>query len=440
MTMTIEQKAQRYDESLKRAKKLYEQGTITESLNYVFPELKESEDEQSRKWILEYLYDGLRRSDEQFKGQFKCAIAWLEKQGEQNLIMAKSPQLGEQKPFDYEDANIQQKDFAPKSAMEAVKEKKIDNANKVEPKDYSSIDPHFGKPADKVKPKFHEGEWVVNNDSGCVYQIKSIRDDEYCLCPLDSEVHGYLRITDIDNECYLWTIADARDGDVLVASDGSIFIFAGVDDCACKYYVALTADNYVKINKETKGGYWETSRAVHPATKEQRDTLEKAMTDAGYIFDFESKELKKLGQSEVTKMSDQEEIAEIPFGAKNSELQEAIYYIPKGFHAEIDDDKVVIKKGEKPAAWSEEDEDVINKAESWLDTLCDYLKDSSSECIPDIKDVINKLKSLRPQKQWKPSEEQIKALHDFNLTGNISYAGQGQVLIELYNDLKKLTE
>ena len=83
MTMTIEQKAQRYDESLKRAKKLYEQGTITESLNYVFPELKESEDEQSRKWILEYLYDGLRRSDEQFKGQFKCAIAWLEKQVEQ---------------------------------------------------------------------------------------------------------------------------------------------------------------------------------------------------------------------------------------------------------------------------------------------------------------------------------------------------------------------
>lgn len=43
-----------------------------------------------------------------------------------------------------------------------------------------------------------------------------------------------------------------------------------------------------------------------------------------------------------------------------------------------------------------------------------------------------------PQSHWKPSEEQIKALHDMNLTGNISYAGQGQVLIELYNDLKKL--
>lgn len=84
------------------------------------------------------------------KKERKYFFEELEKQGEQNLIMANSPQLGEQKPFDYEDVNIQQKDFAPKSAMEAAKEKKIDNANKVEPKDYNSIDPHFGKPADKA--------------------------------------------------------------------------------------------------------------------------------------------------------------------------------------------------------------------------------------------------------------------------------------------------
>lgn len=37
-------------------------------------------DKQSKKWILEYLYDGLRKSDEQFKSQFNAAIAWLEKQ------------------------------------------------------------------------------------------------------------------------------------------------------------------------------------------------------------------------------------------------------------------------------------------------------------------------------------------------------------------------
>lgn len=48
--------------------------------------------------------------------------------------------------------------------------------------------------------------------------------------------------------------------------------------------------------------------------------------------------------------------------------------------------------------------------------------------------------SLFVQSSWKPNDEQMEALHDLNLTGNISYAGQGQILIELYNDLKKLTE
>ena len=45
---------------------------------------------------------------------------------------------------------------------------------------------------------------------------------------------------------------------------------------------------------------------------------------------------------------------------------------------------------------------------------------------------------LNRESAWKPSDDQMRALHDMNLTGNISYAGQGQTLIELYNDLKKL--
>lgn len=58
---------------------------LSEALMTLIPELKESKDEQHRKWILEYLYDGMRKSDEQFKDQFKCAIDWLEKQGEMDM-------------------------------------------------------------------------------------------------------------------------------------------------------------------------------------------------------------------------------------------------------------------------------------------------------------------------------------------------------------------
>lgn len=42
----------------------------------------------------------------------------------------------------------------------------------------------------------------------------------------------------------------------------------------------------------------------------------------------------------------QQQAIEIPFGAKDGELQEATYYIPDGYHAEIKGNEVVIKKGE----------------------------------------------------------------------------------------------
>lgn len=74
-----------YKNLLEKAQKAYKNcvtGAEKRRLEYIFTELKESEDEQHRKWILEYLYDGLRKSNEQFKDQFKAAIAWLEKQGE----------------------------------------------------------------------------------------------------------------------------------------------------------------------------------------------------------------------------------------------------------------------------------------------------------------------------------------------------------------------
>lgn len=77
--MTIEQKAQRYDEALKRAKKLYEQGTITESLSYVFPELKESEDERIRKELLDF-FNGFYNNKMPKAVDVSPWIDWLEKQ------------------------------------------------------------------------------------------------------------------------------------------------------------------------------------------------------------------------------------------------------------------------------------------------------------------------------------------------------------------------
>ena len=55
--LSIEEKAKAYDEALEKSKRLYEQGTITESLCYVFPELKELENEKIRGAIIDHLKD-----------------------------------------------------------------------------------------------------------------------------------------------------------------------------------------------------------------------------------------------------------------------------------------------------------------------------------------------------------------------------------------------
>ena len=96
MAITMEelkQKAQRYDEALEKAKRLYEKGTITESLCHIFPELKESEDEKIRKEIIDFLWKEkifLQEAHSSVENNPKYrfvmdAIAWLEKQGEKHV-------------------------------------------------------------------------------------------------------------------------------------------------------------------------------------------------------------------------------------------------------------------------------------------------------------------------------------------------------------------
>ena len=60
--MKQEEKARAYDEALERARKLQEtcdSTTIVGWMEYIFPELAESEDEKIRKWIIENIQETL---------------------------------------------------------------------------------------------------------------------------------------------------------------------------------------------------------------------------------------------------------------------------------------------------------------------------------------------------------------------------------------------
>ena len=239
--LSIEEKAKRYDEMSKEVKDFFDgkqkmYSDVEQTLNHLFPELRVSEDEKIRKALIDY-FDDANKVDENPLQSYGIhtdkVIAWLEKQGE-------------------------------------------------------------SKPTDIVEPEFHKGDWVVREYTKDIITINQVVD----VKRIDDECFGYT----LDDGTYfsgswessyhLWTIQDAKDGDVLVASDGSIFLFKSTTGYACKHYVALTTDGAVKLNEGLEH-YWEISTAVHPATKEQCDLLFSKINEAGYKWNNEKKKLGK---------------------------------------------------------------------------------------------------------------------------------------------------
>lgn len=245
--MTIEEKAKAYDKALERANDMISYKEVRqEDMEYLFPELKESEDNDVRKAIIALIEFGLEDGSAiapGFNVTKEQALAWIEKQGEQ-------------KPFNYEHVNIQQKDFA------------------------------------LVEPKFKVDDWIIDNEYGEVLKVTKADANSYEITRQDGEVFDILK-EDVECNYRLWTITDAKDGDVLVAqpeigseSNEQIFLFKAinsrdyVDNCI-EYYGRLCDDRFYK---NTTGYMGTTLDTFYPATKEQRDLLFQKMADAGYEF------------------------------------------------------------------------------------------------------------------------------------------------------------
>ena len=97
---------------------------------------------------------------------------------------------------------------------------------------------------------------------------------------------------------------------------------------------------------------------------------------------------------------------------------------------EMIDEKFEELVEQRPAEWSKEDEamraDILDSLRRYQLSMPNY----------QVELQMRWLKSLRPS--WKPSEEQMEALNTLNCHGGLSYIGQQNLLISLYNDLKKL--
>ena len=168
---------------------------------------------------------------------------------------------------------------------------------------YGNVKPPF----DGVGTKFQRGEWIASKGLNTA-RIISNDGDRYEVEFIDGN-RGFPHIDYVDRNFHLWSIADAKDGDILFQDlmCGKTFIYSGINsDKAILYSFIISNDGKevlpYHIGKPNIGiGYIEENKnIIHPATKEQRDTLFTKMKEAGYEWDTEKKELKEIVRQNTT--------------------------------------------------------------------------------------------------------------------------------------------
>ncbi len=241
------------------------------------------EDERMRKIISDILLtdsDEIREILDANNVLMQDIDTWLEKQGEKNL----ATDFSDLRTWKY----IVDAVWTEKEGMgQYIDSPFTEEIAKKLQKRFGNIEQ---KSVEKVEPKFHEGEWVVNR-FGDAWHIDSFDGKNYQASNFVIKYkHCYFPI-EKQNEMHLWTVEDARAGDVLVDEDNNIGIHKEIEGLYWNSYIYLGCDG--KLRGFSIGGSHKQAN-TRPATKEQRDTLMEAMADAGYTFDFEKKELKKV--------------------------------------------------------------------------------------------------------------------------------------------------
>lgn len=254
------------EEALERAKNL-ESPLYKEAAEIIFPQLKDSEYEKTRKSLIVYLkeYENNARSEVMVK-EFSKWIKWVEERKEVEVDEELSKLLNRVICHFINDINI------PYSERDEVSKKIIPYVEQLEHPN-----------SDTIVPSFNVGDWCIDKTDGTVFIITKT-DGAYTYRTTEDKEYS-CSYRSLETDARLWTIEDAKAGDIL-ASERSTFIFnkeymAGKPQAYC----GVMNDYFVKHTN----GCW-TNEKCHPATKEQREQLFCQISEAGYKWN--AKELK----------------------------------------------------------------------------------------------------------------------------------------------------
>ena len=369
----------KYKNALERASKLIVQNpfdTVSQMMEYVFPELAGDKDEMIRKELINTInlsYDcGIAITKEQHDKY----ITWLEKQGmsytKRDVDDAYLKGMNDAKreiKKQYEATYQTRKDIATfifnyrgdikdrakwmnflgvkAYFFEKEDEKKLCDKCRKEQGSHSCQDitalgrcavKHEKNPTDKVEPKFKVGDWITNK--GHSYLIASIDYEQgRYLFEIGGYTHEQLNweyIYSADEKYHLWTIADAKPGDVLASNNGVIILVKESRNSSwgyrLSYYCAVLYDGTFEPRE-----FHVNPEKFFPATKEQRDLLFQKMEEAGYEWDANKKELKKIITEPKFKVGDWI----IHRGTEN--VYQVVAYIDKQYQLKYGDNYTIQK-------------------------------------------------------------------------------------------------
>lgn len=229
------------------------------------PELTESKDERIRKQLLNWFkschWDSILIDDERLKRY--DILAWLKRQQDNN---------NKPKP----DFRERYKKMTESEWFKKTYEDKSCGIDSV------SVDE-----ADKAKPKFHKGEWIIFN--GSILLVNEVVQGYYRTISRDGIYNSY--DWSIDYAARPWTIEEAKDGDVLSSYECYV-IFKEIDGlnikCYCTFHLNVGSIPMFYVNT------LQNKTAFSPVTKEEREIFLKKVNEFGYGWDCENKKLFKI--------------------------------------------------------------------------------------------------------------------------------------------------
>ena len=265
-----------------------------------------------KKWILDYLQDGLLTADDQTMSEIKNAINWLKSINDPAAVHEEETHkdFSQFKPkFQVGDkVNLIDRPDVKYNIL-IIESVNMDEhcyvCNQGSVIDFSEEIIWRKVENDDTKPtRFNVGDFVVVRNGKCtkILKIEQADSADYkCMNMSDGSIET-IHVENLDDaDSWVWSIKDAKPGDVLITnSNAIIFIYKShVENDLVSGYCRELVSGYCRYYTDENVFYENycdricNVDEVHPATKEQCNMLFDAMDAAGYEWIPETKTLRQ---------------------------------------------------------------------------------------------------------------------------------------------------